>query len=60
MLKKYIGGMGVSATTIDRPNTLFIVNQITNAPMRKVEQKTIPQIDAAMTIASVQLQGYPS
>jgi hypothetical protein len=60
MLKKYIGGMGVSATTIDKPNTLFIVNQITNAPMRKVEQGTIPQIDAAMIIASVQLQGHPS
>jgi hypothetical protein len=60
MLKKYVSGMGVSATLTDQPNTLFIVNQNTNAPMRKVEQDTIPQIDAGLTVAAIQLHGYTS
>jgi hypothetical protein len=58
MMKKYMGGMGVSQDLQNKPNTLFIVNQYTNAPMMKVEQDLIPQIDANLVIAANQLQGY--
>ncbi|OHT00608.1 hypothetical protein TRFO_32727 [Tritrichomonas foetus] len=56
MLKKYMGGMAVSKDLMDRPNTLFIVNQNTNAPLRKVDQDAIPKIDAAITIHENMLQ----
>jgi hypothetical protein len=58
MMKKYMGGMGVSQDLQEKPNTLFILNQLTNAPMRKVDQDSIPKIDANLVIASNQLQGY--
>jgi hypothetical protein len=58
MMRKYMGGMGVSPELQDRPNTLFIVNQSTNAPMRKVDQDFIPKIDANLTVAANHLQGY--
>jgi hypothetical protein len=58
MVKKYMGGMAISQDLQNRPNTLFIVNQMTNAPMRKVQQDFIPKIDANLTVAADQLQGY--
>jgi hypothetical protein len=58
MIKKYMGGMGISQDLQNRPNTLFIVNQTTNAPMRKVQQDFIPKIEANLTVAADQLQGY--
>lgn len=56
MLKKYMAGTAVSTDMMSKPNTLFIVNQNTNAPLRKVDQGTIPKIDAAMTLADNTLQ----
>lgn len=58
MLRKHISGLGISHDLMDKPNTLFIVNQNTNAPMRKVAQNGIPKIDANLTIADNKLQGY--
>jgi len=58
MLRKYISGMGVSQETLSQPNTLFILNQNTNAPLRKVDQESIPKIDANLTISENKLQGY--
>jgi chromosome segregation ATPase len=58
MMKRFMGGMGVSQNIISKPNTLFIVNQSTNAPMRRVDQDGIPIIDGNLTIAANQLQGY--
>lgn len=56
MLSKYMSGMGISKNLMNSPNTLFIVNQNTNAPLRKVEQGNIPKIDASMTLADNRLQ----
>lgn len=58
MMKRYMSGMAVTKDWNDRPNTLFIVNQDTNAPMRRVDQEQIPVIEAGMTIAANKLQGY--
>jgi len=58
MVSRFMDGMGVSKAVIERPNTLFIVNQNTNAPKRKVEQDGIPQIHAGLTVAADHLQGY--
>jgi hypothetical protein len=58
MMKRYMGGMGVSQSIMTKPNTLFIVNQSTNAPMRRVQQDGIPIVDANLTVAANQLQGY--
>ena len=58
MMTKYMDGMGVSPDALSKPNTLFIVNQNTNAPKRRVEQGTIPQIDAQFTLDANALQGY--
>lgn len=58
MMKRYISGMAVTKDWNDRPNTLFIVNQDTNAPMRRVDQEQIPVIEANMTIAANKLQGF--
>jgi hypothetical protein len=57
MMRRYMSGMGVSPELQQKPNTLFIVNQSTNAPMRRVEQDGIPIVDANLTIAANQLQG---
>ena len=57
MLKKYMSGMGLTQDFNDHPNTLFIVNQSTNAPMRKTDTKDIAIVDAPLTIAANQLQG---
>ena len=56
MLKKYMSGMAVSKDLMNKPNTLFIVNQNTNAPLRKVDQEAIPKIDAQMTLYENNLQ----
>ena len=58
MMKRYISGMAVTKDWNDKPNTLFIVNQDTNAPMRRVDQEQIPVIEANMTIAANKLQGF--
>jgi hypothetical protein len=58
MLKRYMGGTGISRDLMDRPNTLFIINQETNAPMRRVEQDIIPVVDAKLTVDANKLQGY--
>jgi hypothetical protein len=58
MMKRYMGGMGVSQDLQNKPNTLFIVNQSTNAPMMKVDQDLIPKIDANLVVAANKLQGY--
>jgi hypothetical protein len=57
MMKRFMGGMSVSQNIISKPNTLFIVNQSTNAPMRRVDQDWIPIIDGNLMIAANQLQG---
>ncbi|EAX82996.1 hypothetical protein TVAG_330860 [Trichomonas vaginalis G3] len=58
MMKNYMEGMAVNETTMSKDNTLFIVNQRTNAPLRKVDQDGIPIIDAALTVGADKLQGY--
>ncbi|OHT01985.1 hypothetical protein TRFO_31067 [Tritrichomonas foetus] len=58
ILKKYINGTAISKDLIDKPNTLFIVNQITNAPFKNYDQDDIPIIDADLTLAANRLQGY--
>lgn len=58
MLKKYIGGMGVSADSVDKPNTLVVVNQVTNAPKYYHDDDIIPVVDANLTIEANKLQGY--
>ncbi|KAH0792431.1 Coiled-coil domain-containing protein [Histomonas meleagridis] len=58
MLKKYMAGMGISPDLMNKPNTLFIVNQNTNAPLRRVDQEAIPKIDAGLTIGANKLQGF--
>jgi hypothetical protein len=58
MMKKYMGGMGISQNLMSKPNTLFIVNQTTNALVRRVEPAPIPKIDANLVIESNHLQGY--
>ena len=57
MLKKYMAGMGITQDLQKSPNTLFIVNQNTNAPLRKVDQDTIPIIDIPLTISDTMRQG---
>jgi hypothetical protein len=56
MMRKYMGGMGISQDLQNRPNTLFIVNQNTNAPLRRVDQDRIPKIDAKQTVEENILQ----
>jgi hypothetical protein len=58
MLKRYMSGTGITKDLTEHPNTLFIVNQETNAPFRKIEQDTIPVIDAKLTVDANKLQGY--
>jgi hypothetical protein len=58
MLKRYMGGTGITKDLTERPNTLFIVNQETNAPFRKIDQDIIPVIDAKLTVDANKLQGY--
>jgi hypothetical protein len=58
MMKKYMGGMGIAQTLMSKPNTLFIVNQTTNALVRRMEPSPIPKIDANLVIADNELQGY--
>lgn len=58
MMKNYMEGMAVNGAVMNKPNTLFIVNQRTNAPLRKVDQDNIPVIDAGLTIGANKLQGY--
>jgi hypothetical protein len=58
MMKKYMGGMGISQNLMSKPNTLFIVNQTTNALVRRLEPSPIPKIDANLVVAANQLQGY--
>lgn len=59
MVKRYMGGTGITTDLMERPNTLFIVNQETNAPKRKFESDDpIPVIEAALTLEANKLQGY--
>lgn len=58
MLRKYIDGMGVSPELNENPNTLVVVNQVTNAPKYEFDNDTIPIIDADLTIHANELQGY--
>ena len=58
MMKNYMEGMAVNSAVMNKPNTLFIVNQNTNAPLRKYDQDTIPMIDAAFTLSANKMQGY--
>jgi hypothetical protein len=58
MIKKYTGGMGISHDLQTRPSTLFIVNQSTNAPMRKVQHDFSPKSDANLTLAANELQNH--
>lgn len=58
MLSKYMSGMGVTPGLMSNPNTLVIVNQNTNAPLRKVDQDNIPEISAKLTVDANKLQGY--
>jgi myosin heavy subunit len=58
MMRKYLGGMGVSSKVISKPNTLFIVNQTTNALVRRWEPRLIPKTDAHLVVAANMLQGY--
>jgi len=58
MMKNYMDGMTVSQEIMNKQNTLFIVNQKTNAPLRKVEQESIPIVDAVLTINDIKHQGY--
>jgi hypothetical protein len=58
MLKRYMSGTGVTKDLTDHPNTLFIINQQTNAPMRRVDRGVIPVVDANLTIEANKLQGF--
>jgi broad specificity phosphatase PhoE len=58
MLKKYMNGTAIGQDLMDHPNTLFIVNQDTNAPLRRVERDLIPVVDAKLTVDAIKLQGY--
>lgn len=58
MMKHYMEGMAVNGAVMNKPNTLFILNQRTNAPLRRVDQENIPVIDAQQTIHDNKLQGY--
>jgi len=59
MVRRYMSGTGVTADLMEHPNTLFIVNQDTNAPHGKGEvDDTIPVIDAGLTVKANKLQGY--
>jgi hypothetical protein len=58
MLRKYMTGTGVSKDLMEHPNTLFIVNQETNAPLRRVDHDHIPVVDAKLTVDAIKLQGY--
>ncbi|OHT14822.1 hypothetical protein TRFO_14757 [Tritrichomonas foetus] len=58
MVRKYMSGTAIAKDLMDNPNTLFIVNQETNAPMRHVDQEVIPVIEANLTLQANRLQGY--
>jgi hypothetical protein len=58
MLKRYMGGTAITKDLMEHPNTLFIVNQETNAPLQKITQDIIPVIDAKLTVDANKLQGY--
>lgn len=58
MVKKYMAGTAISQDLMESPNTLFIVNQDTNAPMRIIDQEQIPIIEANLTLQANHLQGY--
>ena len=58
MVRKYMSGTAISKDLMENPNTLFIVNQETNAPLRKVDQDVIPVIEANLTLQANKLQGY--
>jgi hypothetical protein len=58
MVRRYMSGTAIAKDLQDKPNTLFIVNQETNAPNRRVDQELIPVVDAGLTIKANKLQGY--
>jgi len=56
MLNKYMSGVGIDPDLQSKPNTLFVVNQNTNAARGHYDASSIPVVDAPLTIASTRMQ----
>lgn len=58
LLQKYMENIGVREDAVNKPNTIVIVNQNTNAPKGGAPDDVIPIRDVPMTIHQTKLQGY--
>ena len=58
LLQKYMENLGVREDAVNKPNTIVIVNQNTNAPKSGPPEDTIPTRDVPLVIHQTKLQGY--